>query len=342
MAVKVLFFDYKETESKFFKENRFENYDIKFFDFSLNSKTLAQIPEQERDCACVISVGEDSFLTDSVINGFKNLRIISVRSDGFDNINKHICIQRNINVLTVSSYSKTSVSEYTFGLIINLLRKISYANISVRNNEYKNKNFVGCDLKGLTLGVVGTGSTGASVCRLANAFGMKVLAYDLKEKTELKDKYNIKYVTLDDLLANSDITTLHLPFTGDNYHMFSEHEFEIIKDKSYFVNVSKGELVDNLYLRRALVDGRLRGVGLDVVACKEVCAECKDFSETLEVTSLSCFEDSMVVKELIKMPNVIITPHIAYETQNFADCVLKETFEGIMGCIRGGHENRVI
>ena len=342
MAVKVLFFDYKEVEHKFFEENKFENYDIKFFDFSLNSKTLEHIFEQDKNCACVLCVGEESFLTDTVINSFKNLRIISVRSDGFDNINKQICIQRNINVLTVPSYSKTAVSEFTFGLIINLLRKISYANISVKNNKHKDKNFVGCDLKGLTLGVVGTGNTGASVCKLANAFGMKILAYDLKEKSELKDKYNIQYVTLDDLLANSNIITLHLPFTGDNYHMFSEHEFEIIKDKSYFINVSKGELVDNQYLKKALETGKLQGAGLDVVACKEVCEECKDFSETLEVTSLSCFEDAMVISDLIAKSNVIVTPHIAYETQNSVDCILKETFDSITSCIRGGHRNRVV
>ena len=342
MAIKVLFFDYKEIERKFFAENKFENYDIKFFDFSLNPKTVEQIPEQDRDYTCILCIGENSFLTDFVINKFKNLRMISVRSAGFDNVNKQVCIQRNINVLTVPNFSETAVAEYTFGLIINLLRKITCANISVRNNNYRNKTFTGRDMKGLTLGVVGTGSTGASVCRLAKAFEMKILAYDLREKTELKTKYNLEYTNLDYLLANSDIITLHLPFTGGNYHMFSKHEFEIIKDKSYFINVSRGELVDNMYLKQALDEGRLCGAGLDVVACKEVCAECKAFSETLEVTSLSCYEDSIVVKELIKMPNVIVTPHIAYETQNSVDCILKETFESITGCIRGGHDNRVI
>ena len=340
MAIKMLFFDYRKAEYNFFKTHKFDNYDIKFYDFSLNQDSLELIPQEDKDSAVVISVFINSFLTAEVINSFKNLRIISTRSTDYDNINNKACRLRNINVVNVPNYGSTAISEYTFGLMISLLRKIAYADNSVRRGDFAQKDFIGNDLNGLVLGVVGTGSTGYAVCKLANAFEMKVLGYDLQQKKELCD--SVEYTDFENLLKNSDIITLHLPFTGNNYHMFSKYEFELMKKGAYFINVSRGELVDNLYLKEGLQTGRIAGAALDVLACREVCKNCKIFSDQLEVSSLSCFEDSEVIKELIKMPNVIITPHIAYESKGAVDYILKTTFDGIMECVNGGLKNRVI
>ena len=113
MAIKMLFFDYRKAEYNFFKTHKFDNYDIKFYDFSLNQDSLELIPQEDKDSAVVISVFINSFLTAEVINSFKNLRIISTRSTDYDNINNKACRLRNINVVNVPNYGSTAISEYT-------------------------------------------------------------------------------------------------------------------------------------------------------------------------------------------------------------------------------------
>ncbi|MBR7149461.1 MAG: hypothetical protein IKD01_00390, partial [Oscillospiraceae bacterium] len=313
----------------------FDNFDIKFFDFSLNEETVDKLSEDDLEHTAVISIFINSLLTQKVIDSFKNLRIIATRSTGHDNINSKACRNRNIAVLNVQKYGETAVAEFTFGLIISLVRNLPQGFLSVRNGNFDGKSFVGRDLKQLTLGVVGTGAIGSSVCKLANAFGMKILAYDLTPKTELIEKYGVKYTTFEAMIVNSDIITLHLPYTGNNYHMFSKHQFDLMKNNSYFINVSRGELVDNIHLKENLEKGKLCGVALDVVACETPCDACVKMADNLEISSLECLRESEIIKELIAMPNVIITPHMAYESQDAIDFILNTTFENIKDCING-------
>ena len=342
MTIKMLIFDYRETEYNYFKNNKFDNFDIKFFDFSLNEETINQISAEDLEQTSVISIFINSLLTQKVIDRFKNLRIIATRSTGHDNINTRACQNRNIVVVNVQKYGETAVAEFTIGLMISLVRNLPQGFLSVREGNFKGKSFVGRDLKELTLGIVGTGAIGASVCKLANAFGMKILAYDLTPKKELTEKYNVKYTTFEAMIMNSDIITLHLPYTGNNYHMFSKHQFDLMKKNSYFINVSRGELVDNTYLKENIENGKLLGVALDVVACETPCDACVSMAKNLEISSLECLKESEIIKELIAMPNVIITPHMAYESQDAIDYILNTTFENIKDCVNGGNKNRVV
>lgn len=338
----MLVFDYKDTEHKFFAENIFQSYDIKFFRQSLNPETFNKLSEQEKNQTSIISIFSDSILTEDIIDGFNNLRTIAIRSSNYDNINKKMCNKRNIAVLNVPSYGKTATAEFTFGLIINLVRQIPQAIKSVRDKTFSDKSFIGYELKNMTIGVIGTGEIGAEVCRIASAFGMKILAYDIKPKTELIDKYNIKYFSLEEILKNSDIITLHLPYTGINYHMLSKHQFEILKDGSYFINTSRGELVDTLYLKESLTSGKIRGAALDFVACQHAQTQCRKFAQQLDGSSLQCLIDSDLVRDLSKMENVIITPEIASDTKDAINHVLNEMFYALQDQIIGGNTNRVI
>ncbi len=340
MAIKMLVFEYRETEHKFFGQNKFCNYDISFFDFSLNEETINKLSDEDIEQAAIISPFINSVLTKKIIDRFKNLRVIAMRSTGYDNVDKKACIQRNIALLNVQNYGETAVAEFTMGLIIGIVRNIFHSVISVKNNDYVNTSFVGRDLEKLTLGVIGTGAIGATVCRLAYAFKMKILAYDLVEKTELQDKYNVNFTTLDFLIRNSDVITLHVPYTGDNYHMFSKHEFDLMKQNSYFINVSRGELVDTTYLKENLDNGKILAAALDVVACNYN-IDCEKFSGKIEKSSIECLQNSKIVQELIRMPNVFVTPHIAYESQDAIDFILTRTFDGISDFINGGSKNRV-
>lgn len=340
MAIKMLVFEYRETEHDFFGKNKFSNYDIKFFDFNLNEETVNELSDEDLNQASIISVFINSTLTKEVIDKFKNLRVIATRSTGYDSINQKACVQRNIALLNVQNYGETAVAEFTIGLIIGIVRNIFNSIISIKKGDFSENSFVGRDLEKLTLGVVGTGAIGAAVCRLAYAFGMKILAYDLVEKVELEEKYNVTFTTLDFLLRNSDVVTLHVPYTGNNYHMFSKHEFEIMKQNSYFINVARGEIVDLKYLKENLLNGKIRAAALDVVACNYN-EGCEKFSGNVEKTSLECLSNSKLVQELIQMPNVFVTPHIAYESQDAIDYILAKTFDGIQDFINGGSKNRV-
>ena len=337
----MLVFDYRQTEYKYFENNRFNNFDIKFFDFSLNEENLKHLTEDDFEHTVIVSVFINSLITQEVIDKFKNLRIIATRSTGYDNINKKACLSRNISVVNVQNYGETAVAEFTIGLIISLVRQLPQGFLSVREGDFDGKSFVGRDLRELTLGVVGTGAIGAAVCKLAHAFGMKILAYDLTPKKELTEKYGVKYTTFEAMITNSDVITLHLPYTGDNYHMFSKHQFDLMKDGSYFINVSRGELVDNIYLKENIENGKLCGAALDVVACEAPCDGCVKMAKNLEISSLECLKESEVIKELIVKPNVIITPHMAYESQDAIDYILNTTFDSIMDCVNGGRKNRV-
>lgn len=340
MVCKMLFFDYRESEKNFFEKNKFPNLEIKFFNESLNEETVSLLEDNDFENAMIISVFVTSNITENIVNKFKNLRIISTRSTGYDHIELNHCLNKNIALINVESYGNTSVSQFTFALILMLVRQILPAIESVKLGVCTLTNFTGRNLNTMTIGVIGTGATGAGVCQIASGLNMNILAFDTCPKKELEQKYNVKYVNLEELLKTADIVTLHLPYTKETYHFMKEKQFKSMKEGSFFINVSRGELVNLEDLLSNLKNGKIKGAGLDVVACVD--SNCMDKDKKLERTSLMCLEDSKVVRELNTLPNVIITPHIAYDTHESMDYILKMTFEGIRDFLCGGNKNRVL
>ncbi|MDR1167261.1 MAG: hypothetical protein LBK53_00010 [Heliobacteriaceae bacterium] len=337
MTLKMILFDFRKPEEDFFKKHKPENFDIAFYKKSLNAQTIREIPQEIKDNASVISVFIDSEITKEIINGFKNLRLITTRSTGVNHINLRACRKKNVAVINVENYGSTSVVQYTAGLMIALVRNIIPASQSVANPS-KCAEFTGRDLTKLTIGIVGTGATGGAMAKLCTAFGMDVLAFDVIEKKELE----LKYTDMATLIKNSDIITLHLPYTGDNFHMFSQREFEMMKKGSYFINTSRGELIKTKDLYKALKNGHLAGAALDVLTCESYSFKCNKLAENAQTSSSSCIEEAEIVKKMIKLPNVVITPHIAYETQDSIDYILEQTIAGIKDFIAGGNEHRVV
>ncbi len=342
MSINMLVFDYRDTEQAFFGNNHFQNFNIRFFKESLNEESIKSLTQEDLDGVMIISVFIDSELTEDVINSFKNLRIISTRSTGIDHINTKAAERRNIKIINVMNYGSTSVAQYTFGLILALVRNIVYAADCTKQYRAGSISFIGRDISVLTLGVVGTGAIGGAVCRLAAAFGMKIYAYDLNEKQELKEGCNVEYVSLEYLLQNSDIVTLHLPYTGINKNMISYPQFAMMKENAYLINTSRGEMVDIKALKTALDDKQIKGAALDVLSCENYNVKCEELVKEPDSISLECQEEVKITREIIKYPNVIITPHIAYETQESVDYILQKTFDGIIDTIKGGTEYCVL
>ena len=342
MSINMLVFDYRDTEHEFFQNENLSNFNIKFIKDSLNENSVKTLSQEDKDNAMVISIFIESEITEDVINQFKNLRIISTRSTGYDHINATACMKRNISLINVVDYGSTSVAQYTFGLIIALIRNIVVSSDCMKG-FYKRENlrFIGRDLSALTIGIIGTGAIGGAVCKIAHSFGMKILAYDKNEKAQLVEKYGVQYVSFDYLLKNSDVITLHVPFTGDNKNMISYSQLNMMKKDAYLINTSRGELVDLKALKESLNNNLIKGAALDVLKCENYNKRCDDLVQNKE-TPLECVEDIKTVNEIICYPNVIITPHIAYETQDAVDYILHCTFDGIRDTIKGGTKYRVI
>ena len=336
MSCRMLFFDYRESEESFFDRNSFANFDIKFFTESLNEKILEKLTEEDFEKTMIISVFIHSVVNDEIIKRFKNLRVVSTRSTGYDHIDISSCVGKNIAIVNVASYGDVSVAQFTFTVMLALVRNLSKA-LHAQQKYFSNvKNLTGRNLTAMTLGIVGTGDIGSSVCKLAHAFGMNILAYDIAPNHELIEICGAKYVELNDLLQGSNIVTLHLPYTKENYHMFGEKEFDMMKDNSYFINVSRGELVNNEALLKFARMSKFEGIALDVVACPQNNNNQKDKS------SVDCVETSDIIRELADLDNVILTPHMAYDTQESVDLILEETFKGLTDCLMGGKGYRIV
>lgn len=336
MAINILIFDFRDTEKSFFEKNELQNCNFAFYKESLNLETVKTIPQEIKDRTTVISVFVNSQVSEEVINEFKNLRIISTRSTGFDHISKKAALDKNIAVINVENYGATSVAQYTFALILALVRNILPAALCIKDLQTSDAKVTGRDLSKLTLGVVGTGAIGASVSAIAKSFGMKIIAYDIIKKLELIEKYNVEYIDLPELLQASDIVTLHVPYTGDNFFMFDEKEFDMMKDNSYFINTSRGELVSLEQLYKHLITDKIKGAALDVVACEYVNFKCDELGQSLNETPLGCIQENNFMTKMSKLPNVIITPHIAYDTEDAIEYILQNTIDQIREIIKGG------
>lgn len=340
MVCKMLFFDLRDAEKSFFEKNRLDNFEIKFFNESLSEESLKKLSDEDFEKTMIISIFTTSDITPAIIEKFKNLRIISTRSTGYEHVDLEACLSKNIALINVESYGNTSVSQFTFTLIAALVRQIFPAVEAVKNGTCTMGDYTGRNLNAMTLGVVGGGNIGAGVCSIAYGLGMKILVHDVLPKKELEQKYNVQYVEFDELLQKSDIVSMHVPSTKETYHMMTDKQFKMMKFNSYFVNVSRGELVNLDDLLKYVKNGKLNGVGLDVVAC--INSDCLDDVKKVERTSLMCLEESKIVQELNNFPNVLITPHMAYDTQESIDYILKMTFEGLTDFLCGGNKHRII
>ena len=194
-------------------------------------------------------------------------------------------------------------------------------------------DFTGHDISKLTLGVIGTGATGAEVCRIAEAIGMKVLAYDVVEKQEIKIKTDTQYTDLKTLLKVSDIVTIHIPYSMDSKNLITKKELDMMKCSAYIINVARSGIINLRDLQDALKNKKIRGAALDIRTCESVNANCRKFASKI---NLECYEETNIIKDMAKMSNVIITPHVAYKTADVIEYILRTSITGVLDCIKGG------
>ena len=223
-------------------------------------------------------------VTSRVIESAENLKIIVRAGIGLDNIDLEAAKKKGIKVANTPAATTISVAELTMGLMLSAVRNIAQANMSMKNHKWEKKLFSGTELYEKTLGIIGFGKIGKEVAKRALAFGMKVIAYDvIKIETDL----NVKQVSLEELLLNSDIITLHIPLTEETKHLISEKEFNSMKDGVILINAARGGVVDEKALLNALNSGKVRAAAIDVWE--------KEPTDNFE---------------LVNHPNVIALPHL--------------------------------
>jgi len=342
MAINMIVFELKEFEKQFFKENSFEDLNITFFEEALNEKFISGLSEELLEKTNVISIVRDSSIPSEVLEKFKNLRVISIRGRIYDNICVTGCEDKNIAVVNVESAGVLSEAQFIIGLIISLVRKINISDKIDKVSEDYNNDFIGRDLTKLTLGIVGTGLIGAEVCRLANAIGMKIVLCDSSEKQELREKYSVEYKSLDELAQCSDIVSINIDYSPENYHMCDDEFFSKCRDGFYFINTSKSEIIDYEALDKNLENCKIQGAAIDVTPCKYICPNCKDLSRNMEPEYLECLAQTDYINRFKKYNNVIITPHIAGLTQDSINYVLRETIYNVKEALKGEKMCRVI
>ena len=342
MSINILMFEMKNSEKDYFKNNNFEDCNITFFDECLNEDFVKTLSDEVLMNTNAISIFNNSSITNEVLCHFKNLRVISIRASLFDHICISSCEDRNIAVVNIPHFGAQSVAEYTIGLMINLVRNIIPAYDLIKNNNKYTGGFLGRDLDNLTLGVVGTGLTGALVCKFANCFNMKIIAHDTIKRQELIEKYDVQYVSLEELVQNSDIVTIHLDYIPETYHLFNEEIFSKFKEGMYFINTSKSEIVDLEALCKCIDEGKIKGAALDTSPCESICYNCKNLAEKLIPGHLECLEQTSFINKFKDYDNIIITPCISYATQDAIENNLYKTIINIKKALKGDKMCRIV
>ncbi|NCC87288.1 MAG: 2-hydroxyacid dehydrogenase [Clostridia bacterium] len=314
---KIAFFDTKPYDKIWFDEAN-KKYEIEYFEGKLNSRT-AKIA---KGCEAVCAFVNDDVNKDTIdILAQEGVEVIAMRCAGYSNVDFKSAYKK-INIVRVPAYSPFAVAEHAMALLQTLNRKLHKAYNRTRDFNFSLVGLTGIDLHGKTVGVIGTGKIGRVFIDICRGYGMNVLAYDLYPAKDT----DIKYVDLDTLLKESDVISLHCPLTPETRHILDEDAFKKIKKGAYIVNTSRGALIHSTALLDALNDEKIRGAALDVYE-----EEGDLFFEDLSGTIVK--DD--VLSLLISRPNVIITSHQAFLTEealaNIASTTLQnldEFFEG--------------
>ena len=331
--MKILFFDLRESEKEFFRENIYPDFDISFKEDSLTEKT--KLSNEEYEKTCILCVYRSSILSQKVLSKFKNLRMIATRSHGFTHIDLDYCVKNRINVLNIEQYGEEAVAEFALGVIIDLTRKIKNAMIDIRKHNIDPKKYEGELLNKKTIGIIGCGKVGIRLAKIADYFDMKVLVSSYKESPKFEKICNV--VPFDNLLSESDIIYLHMPFTTENYQIIGKEEFKKMKDGVYIINTSSVELLNMEALYNNLLTGKVKGAGLDILESDYIKGRTKELGNE----TMSTKENYQITEKLLDMPNVLITPHLAYNTKEYINYVLETTFNNIRDNVKGEYKNRI-
>ena len=323
--MKILFFDTKNYDKESF-EKVLPNYPeitIDYLKADLAPKTAQLAKGYDAVCAFVSSDVSGDTVTALHEAGVK---LILLRCAGFNNVDMEKAKEYNIQVMRVPGYSPEAVAEHAMALALAVNRRLHKAYVKVRENDFSLSGLMGFNFVGKTAGIVGTGKIGAAMARICHGFGMKVIAYDVYKAPGLDF---VEYVSLDELLQRSDLISLHCPLMDNTYHLINSETIAKMKDGVILVNTSRGGLVDTTDLIEGIRAHKFFGVGLDVYE--------EETKNVFENRSHEIMEHSTTAR-LLSFPNVMITSHQGFFTQEALAAISSTTLDNAMD-FQNGKEN---
>ena len=296
---KIAFFDTKPYDRESFDRLNDGRYDIRYFETRLTSAALPLATGCDAACAFV-----NAEIDRAVVEGLvdEGIKVLAMRCAGYNNVDFKAAYEAGLTVLRVPAYSPYAVAEHAAALLMTLNRHIHKAATRTRDFNFSLVGLTGFDLHGKTAGIVGMGKIGRIFSDICQGFGMKVLAFDAMPKpTE-----NVEFVPMEQIIAESDVISLHCPLTPETHHLFNKETFGKVKRGVVLINTSRGGLVDSEALLAALRDGRVGAAGLDVY---------EEESDWFYEDRSDVTKQNKTLSLLVSMPNVIVTSHQAFLTR---------------------------
>ncbi|MBI1937824.1 MAG: hydroxyacid dehydrogenase [Ignavibacteriales bacterium] len=333
--IKIAFFSVPQKEKNYLtKKFDKKKYELAFLKEGIDSTNPAL-----KD-ADVLSVFIYDNVDKKVIDASKKLKLIATRSTGYNHINTEFAKKKKISVCNVPYYGENTVAEHTFALILALSRNIHKAYVRSQQSNFSLDGLRGFDLRGKTLGVIGAGSIGVHVMKIAKGFGMKVVAYDVKKNHMLEELLDFKYVDLNTLLSASDIITLHCPYNEKTHHLINMNNISKIKKGALFVNTARNGIIEPAALYYAIDRGIFSGAGLDVFEGEELLKE--ENQMLTKNVPLENVEALLKRNLLLRRENIILTPHMAFDSQEAVERILDTTVENINSFFENKNYYKVI
>ena len=310
--IKMAFFDTKPYDKVWFDKLKDQyGISIKYFESKLNSDSAVMTKGYD---GVIAFVNDD--LDKDTLNEMcnQNIKLIALRCAGYNNVDLKYAKDK-ITIVRVPKYSPYAVAEHTIGLLLCLNRRIHRAYIRTKDFNFSLNGLTGFDLKGKTVGVIGTGKIGQVFIDICKGFGMKVLAYDIYPSCP-----DTEYTDIDTICKESDIISLHCPLTKETKHIINKNTIEKMKQGVYILNTSRGALINSDDLAESLKSGKIGGAALDVYE--------EESDIFFEDKSTEIINDD-TLRILLSLPNVVITSHQAFLTNEALENIARVTLENI-------------
>ncbi len=333
--MKIIFFEIEEWEAEYLRQS-LPGHSLLFTKEKLDKDHLPGDGDID-----AVSVFTKSKIDAPVMAALPKLKLIATRTTGYDHIDIAEAGKRGITVSSVPSYGENTVAEFAMGLLLCISRKIFKSYDRIRETgSFSLDGLQGFDLKGKTIGVVGTGRIGRHLIKMARGFDMNVIAYDAFPNEASSAELGFRYVAFEELLSSSDVISLHVPDLPSTRHMINMENINHIKRGAILINTARGTIVETSALVKALNDGILGGAGIDVLEEEVPIRDEREFllsGRTDDHNLKTILENHL----LIDMENVIITPHNAFNTKEALERILGTTSENIVNFVAGAASNIV-
>ncbi len=325
--MKCLLYSVKPFELSYLNRANRYGHTTEYFSRPLNLETAAKA--RGFDCVSIFT-GDDA--SAAVLEKLSSLGIqyIATRAAGYDNIDLQAAARLGIRVANVPAYSPHAIAEHAVAMMLTLNRKLVHADRQVKTHDFRVDELIGFDLNNKVAGIIGTGRIGQISAKILDGFGCRLLAYDVSPQHELEEMYNLRYASLSNVLSKADIITLHVPLNDKTRHLINEEAIRQMKPGVMIVNTSRGPVVDTKAILDGIHSGQIGYYGMDVYEKEKGVFFYDRRGEQM---------NDPILEELLTLPNVLVTPHQAFATNEAITNICDTTFETIQAWSDGRSSN---